>query len=350
MIKKIGYGILILLVAYLLYHYKSVIYGVQQGAGQVKVLLEAQEIADLMADPNFPDSVKEKFTYISTIKDFAEKELGLTPTENYTTFFDQKGKPILWVVTASPEFKVEAYEWEFPIAGGFPYKGFWDIEKAQKEEQKMKDRGFDTEIDEVNAWSTLGWFKDPVLSSMLKDGPARLAELIIHESTHATLYVKDSARFNENLASFVGKKGAELFLTHHFGAESKELNNYIALNERRGIYKNYMRESINQLKTNYETLNDQLSLDEKRAKKKQWIDAIKEGMFGLYFDSAQHDYQKDSVKLRARLDTLVFNNAYFSGFSTYSKELPKLQGQLDKEFNGNLKEMIVYFKNTYESL
>lgn len=341
--KRIAYLLLFILVSFCVYHHESLIYGIQQGSGQVEVLWNAQEIEELIQDENFPDSTKEKFEYISEVKAFAEKELGLTQTENYTTFYDQKGEPILWVVTASPEFKIEAYEWTFPIAGGFPYKGFWDIEKAKKEAEKMKTLDYDTEVDEVNAWSTLGWFKDPVLSSMLNHGPGRLAELIIHESTHATLYVKDSVEFNENLASFVGKIGAELFLKHHFGDSSAEYIEYIRSNKRKTIYKDYMRTEIDVLNEKYESLDSSLSIDVRRARKQEWINEMKEGIFKL-------DYQRDSLELRTRLDSFAFNNAYFSGFSTYSEDLPNLKIQLKKEFNGNLKLMILRFKEKYESL
>ena len=341
--KKVGLVIIGIIIVFLVININAVIYGIQQGSGQAEVLWNAKEIEDLLNDPNFPDSTKQKFRYIQEVKLFAEKQLGLTKTDNYTTFYDQKGKPILWVVTASPGFKVEAHEWDFPIAGSFPYKGFFDLEKARKEKAKFDEKNFDTELDEVNAWSTLGWFRDPILSSMLLDGEGRLAELIIHESTHATLYVKDSVDFNESLASFIGKLGAEQFLAYHFGDTSKQFTDYQNLNNRKEVYKDYMRNRIEWLKGKYESLNNVPSIEEKRTKKEMWIEEIKEGIFSL-------DYKKDSAELRASLDTLVFNNAYFSGFSTYSGNLPQLKEQLDSEFNGDLKEMITSFKKKYESL
>lgn len=343
MIKKLGYGIALVLLAYLSYHYKSVVYGIQQGAGQVEILWNAQEISDLMADSNFPDSTKEKFRLITTIKAFAENRLGLTQTENYTSFYDQKGEPILWVVTASPEFEIKAHQWKFPIAGSFPYKGFFDKEKAEKEQLKFQKLGFDTELAEVNAWSTLGWFRDPILSSMLQRDQGRLADLIIHESTHATLYVKDSVSFNENLASFVGKMGAELFLKEQYGDSSKEFLSYQLKLERNKIYKDYMRLQITALNKKYIDLDSSLDLDSKRELKKQWINEIKKGLLGI-------NYFSDTTKAKERLNSFEFNNAYFSGFNTYSKELPQFHEQLEKEFNGDLKKMIAYFKEKYESL
>ncbi len=340
--KAIGL-IAFVVIGYLLINIKAVIYGVQQGAGQAEVLWNAQDIDDLLIDPNFPDSTKEKFKYIAEVKAFSEEFLGLKQTENYSTFYDQKGKPILWVVTASPEFEIKAYEWSFPIAGSFPYKGAFNIENAKKEKAEMDSKGYDTELDEVNAWSTLGWFKDPVLSSMLQRGPGSLAELIIHESVHATLYVKDSATFNENLASFIGKLGAQEFLAYKFGKQSEELKNYRASFVRRNDYKDFLREEINDLNDFYKNMDSTLTIEFKRALKTQKINEIKEGLFKI-------DFFSDSLKGREWLREVEFNNAYFSGFSTYSSDLPKLERQLQTEFDGDLKKMVTSFKEKYESL
>ena len=335
---KKAYTILLIAVVGLVFiNLKSIIYGLQQGAGQAEVLWNAQEIDDLLADPNFPDSTKQKFSYIAEVKAYSEEFLGLTQTENYSSFYDQKGKPILWVVTASPEFEIKAYEWSFPIAGSFPYKGSFDLEIARGIQDEMIFKGYDTDLDEVNAWSTLGWFNDPILSSMLDRGPGSLAELIIHELIHATLYVKDSATFNENLANFVGKLGAEEFLTYKFGDDSKELNDYVSSRIRRNAYKDYLRKAIEKLNSFYSNIDTPQSLEKRRSLKQLQIEEMKEGLFEINFFS-------DSLNGREWLNKIEFNNAYFSGFSTYSSDLPKLQRQLDTEFQGDLKKMVTSFK------
>lgn len=343
MIRKILLGLLLLIILFLLYNFSAVSYGIQQGIGQAKVLWNAKDISDLMLDENIPDSVKKQFQYIEEVKQYAEDSLGLKPTENYSSFYDQKGKPILWVVTASPEFEIQAKEWCFPIAGCFPYKGSFDIEKAKAEEQIWKEQGYDTELDEVNAWSTLGWFKDPILSSMLKRSEGRLAELIIHESTHATLYVKDSVQFNENLASFIGKKGAELFLEDHFGPSSPELVKYKDRQIKSKIFKDFMRNAIEKLNRLYASLPEDMPIEKKRDKKAKGIEHLKESLL-------KTDYYANDSLGRERLKNFKPNNAYFSGFSTYSKELPELEKQLKTEFKGNLKLMVDSFEKKYESL
>lgn len=341
--RKVLFVILILVVGFVLINLESIVYGLQQGAGQAEVLWNAQEIEELLKDPSFPDSTKEKFKYIAEVKAFSEEFLGLTQTKNYSTFYDQKGKPILWVVTASPEFEIKAFEWSFPIAGSFPYKGSFDIEIAKQIQEEMNFKGYDTELDEVNAWSTLGWFKDPILSSMLQRGPGSLAELIIHESLHATLYVKDSAVFNENLASFIGKLGAQEFLAHKFGVNSEELEKYKASFVRRKKYKDYLRIEIDKLNEFYSNMDTTQTIEKRRILKVGEIERIKEGLFEI-------DFFSDSLKGRKWLEKVEYNNAYFSGFSTYSSDLPKLTEQLQHEFNGDLKKMVTSFKNKYESM
>lgn len=343
MAKKIGLAIFLVVVAFLAINFSAVRYGLQQAAGQAEVLWNAIPIEELRNNSKTPDSILAKFDFIEKVKAFATDSLGLKATDNYTTFYDQKGKPILWVVTASPEFKIEAHEWCFPIAGCFPYKGSFDLETAKSFEQKMKNLGFDTELDEVNAWSTLGWFKDPILSSMMSRSYGRLADLIIHESVHATLYVKDSVQFNENLASFIGKKGAEKFLRFNFGANSKELNNYSTAQEKSVLFRKFMGNQIEKLNSLYAGLDNTLPIEDKRNLKIQWIQNLKDDL--LY-----SSYYRDTIVGKKRLENFNPNNAYFSGFSTYSKEFPQLEKSLEIEFNGNLKQMIRSFEKKYESL
>ena len=343
LLKRIFQVLALLLITFLLYNISAVSYGLQQGIGQAKLLWSVREIDEMLEDPSVEDSVKQKFQLIAAIKKFSDEQLGLSKTDNYTTFYNQKGKPILWTVKASPEFKIEAYKWEFPIAGSFPYKGFFDLEKAKKEENKLKEQGFDTDVNEVSAWSTLGWFRDPILSSMLERSPGRLAELIIHESTHATIYIKDSAQFNENLASFIGRKGADQFLAFHYGVNSTERINYQKLLKRKEFFRNYMQEAIVNLSEKYQGMDTTLSMEQKRQLKAKWVMELKDGL------AKSRYYDNDSLAAIS-LKEFQPNNAYFSGFNTYADEIPILEKQLKQKFNGDLKAMILSFKSKGLSL
>ncbi len=338
MIKKVILTLVISLLLYLGYHFKSLIYGLQQAKGQAEVLWNAEEIESLVQNPNFPDSTKAKFDFIQQVRKFAQEEIGLAESENYTTFYDQKGKPILWVVTASPEFKIEAYEWDFPIAGNFSYKGFFNLAKAKAESEKLQKMGFDTEIDEVNAWSTLGWFRDPILSSMLNKKEGRLAELIIHELTHATIYIKNDVQFNENLATFIGRKGAELFLRKTYGPATKELSDYQLTLERKELFKKWVWQSKQKLDSLYNSFSSTLSTEEKRRLKSQALLECKNQLM-------LSNYYSDSLEATKRLEAFKPNNAFFSGVSTYHAEQDNFDQKLQDEFNGNLKAFVASFVN-----
>lgn len=204
-----------------------VVYGLRMAKGQLTIVFGARPITEVLADPATADSVKTKLKLIQEIRQFAFDSIGLKPNENYTEFFDQHGKRLIYVVTACEPFALRPHQWHFPVLGDVPYKGFFIREKAEAEEQKMKSLGYDTDIGGASGWSTLGWFKDPVLSQMLNYDEGDLAELIIHELTHGTIFVKDSVDYNENLASFIGFKGALWFLESKYGKDSPQYREYL---------------------------------------------------------------------------------------------------------------------------
>lgn len=337
MSKRIFASILLLVSVYLIYHHKSVGYGLIQAKGQAEVLWNAVPIKKLMEDPNFPDSVKEKIRFISTVRNYAQTELGLKESENYTTFYDQKNKPILWVVTASPEFEIEAYEWDFPIAGSFAYKGFFNYNLAKEEAAKIESKGYDTEIDEVSAWSTLGWFNDPILSSMLNREEGRLCELIIHELTHATIFLKNENKLNENLATLIGREGAKRFLEDQFGKDSPVLKTYLVSLKRKKLFKSISLDAKKRLDSLYSSFSANTTIQEKRNLKQMLLNDYKRKLNKLPYYSTKKGQEN-------RLEHFKPNNAFFSGLSTYHEDQDSLLSILESNYNGNLKAFIQSLK------
>ena len=201
-------------------------YATAQGIGQLRIVWNARPISEVLTDPSTPDSISERLKFVGQVRKYAIDSLGLNDTKNYTTYYDQHGQEILWVVTACDPFQLKEKVWEFPIVGKVPYKGFFSPEKAKEEALIWKQNGLDVSVRNPGGWSTLGWFTDPVLSSMLTRSKGDLASLIIHEMAHATIYVKDSSTFNENLASFIGDEGARKFLIDTYGKDSPEWKDY----------------------------------------------------------------------------------------------------------------------------
>ena len=150
---------------------------------------------------------------VPKIKAFGVQRLGLKKTNNFEGYYQTDQKGVTFVVTAAPKNRLESYQWWFPVIGSVPYKGFFNPLDAQALQNELEQAGLDVWIFAAPAYSTLGWFKDPVTSPMLRSGLFDLAETLFHEMAHERLYIKGQGDFNEQLASFVGQKGAIAFMT-----------------------------------------------------------------------------------------------------------------------------------------
>jgi len=165
----------------------------------------------------------EEFVRLVTdIRKFAAEELGLKMSKNYTRYVELDRDYLAAVVSASARDSFRRHEWNYPVVGRMPYKGFFDVEDARKERDRLEKKDLDVWIRGVDAFSTLGWFRDPLYSYMRKYSPARLADLIIHESLHATVFIKGQVQFNEELAEFVGTQGARLYIISRYGEDSDQ--------------------------------------------------------------------------------------------------------------------------------
>lgn len=189
----------------------SVSYIVDQGIGQWKLLNRARPVDEVLKSPNTDTATKEALLQVRAAKKFAVEELHLKATKNYETYVALDDPYLSYIVTSADSLKLEGKTWKFPIIGEVPYLGFFDKAKAKAyatelEQQSPKP---DVWIRGASAFSSLGWFPDPLYSSMIKGGNEReIFDLIIHESLHATLWIPGSVDFNESLASFVGMKGS----------------------------------------------------------------------------------------------------------------------------------------------
>ncbi|MBV8878545.1 MAG: aminopeptidase [Planctomycetaceae bacterium] len=196
-------------------------YLITQGYGQLRILLDSRAIDDLLADPAVPDQTKLKLLLVREIKSFGEHELGLNRSANYESFYDTKGKPITYIVSACRKDRFQPHTWWFPIVGDVPYKGFFAKADAEAEAAALEKENYDVSLGMAAAYSTLGYFPDPVLSTMLSYPDEQLAALILHELTHGTIYLPGGTEFNEGLASFVGWQGALEFARRRKGIHSE---------------------------------------------------------------------------------------------------------------------------------
>lgn len=192
-------------------------------AGQARIVCGRVPIERaLETDRDLRPDERAALALVPEIRRFAIERLGLRDTGSYRTFYDTGGGPVSWNVSAAPRTLLEPHLWRFPFVGEAPYKGFFDLEKAREEAHRLARDGLDVYVRPVAAYSTLGWFDDPVFRPMLGGGAGDLARTIIHEMVHATVFRPGDAEFNESLATFLGEEGALRFLDEKFGPDSVE--------------------------------------------------------------------------------------------------------------------------------
>jgi predicted aminopeptidase len=342
MFRKAFLGVGVLAFAALTWQFELISYGIGQLKGQLHIVMKARPVEEYLQNDTVADSLKQKLLLVQEIREYAISSLGVNDSENYTTLYDQKGKPVLWAVTGSEPYALKPKEWKFPFLGAFTYKGYFDHRKALQEEGKLKAEGYDTSVRTVGGWSTLGWFKDPILSNMLYRSEGDLANLIIHELTHATLYVKNDVDFNENLASFIGDKGAEAFLADKYGKDSKEFRAYIHSKEDYQLFSEHILNGAAELDTLYKTFPQDMPEEDKARQKKQLIKKIiaKADTLKLH-QPERYEWFNEELEL---------NNAYFMSFVRYRSKQNNFEKEFKEKFNEDLKAYLEYLKKTYPSM
>jgi predicted aminopeptidase len=229
-VRALGLAVALLLGGCLMPRYLA-----QAASGQLALLHDARPIDDVVRDPDVPLSTRELLAEIPSIKVFAKKQ-GLKVTRNYRTFVQLDRDYAVYFVGAASRLSFTPRMWCFPIAGCFAGLGWFDEDEAVKFRDELEAAGYDAMARPASAYSTGGWFPDPLLSSMLPDGDpatldeetgfADLANVFLHESTHATVFIPDEPYFNEGLAEYVGDQLADALLVERYGDPSPEVQTY----------------------------------------------------------------------------------------------------------------------------
>jgi predicted aminopeptidase len=192
-------------------------YLIHAGAGQFRLLYHSIRVEDALQDDSLSPEQKDRLRLVARIKDFGEKELGLKQTKNYQKIYLKSHHPPIYTVSAAPKDRLIRITWWFPVVGNMPYLAFFNPESAQIEKNRLLKKNLDVTLGVADAYSTLGWFKDPVTLNLIEGSTVGLVDTILHEMTHTTLYIKGQGEFNEGLAVLVGKVGAHLFLEKNYG-------------------------------------------------------------------------------------------------------------------------------------
>ena len=178
---------------------------------EAKILSRRQPISELVADPSTPKVAREKLKVVLAARKYAKDSLRLRTKDSFTTYSRLDHDTLVLVVSAAYRDTLKAYTWWFPIVGRVPYKGYFDFNAARRAAEDLKSEGFDVYVRPSDAFSTLGFFNDPLLSTSLRADSLDLANTVIHEVTHNTFYAPGQAPFNESFAMFVGARGAAAF-------------------------------------------------------------------------------------------------------------------------------------------
>lgn len=194
----------------------------QSAGGQLEIWRHEAPIERLLADPALQPELRAQLERVLRIRDYASRELGLPDNRSYRSYADLARPFVVWNVFAAPEFSLQPQQWCFPFAGCVNYRGYFSEAGAKAMAARLAAEGHDVHVGGVPAYSTLGWFADPVLNTFIRHPEPELARLLFHELSHQVVYVQDDSVFNESFATVVERAGLERWLNDHGSAEDRE--------------------------------------------------------------------------------------------------------------------------------
>lgn len=288
----------------------SVPYLFHVSTGHLRLIEKREDIEQVIQDDALSPSDIEKLKLVLEIREFSINRLGLNANGHYTQFVKLNREAVAYNLVVCPKDALTPYSWWFPFAGRLGYLGFFNKRYAMEVQDEYKEKGYDTYVRGVSAYSTLGWFNDPVLSSMLTYSEEGLANLIIHELAHGTVYKKGDTEFNEGVATFIGNVGSIQFLVQKYGKNS--LPSLRAVDRERDdlLFSRFMEEARKSLEAFY---RQPLPIEEKIKRRETEFKRIKEKFLHLkpQFKTSSYAY----------FEKLPFNNAVLAGFGQYYKDL-----------------------------
>lgn len=188
----------------------SPLYIMRAGWEEAKILSNRETIDEKLQEPNIDPELKKKLQLVTQARSYA-KQLEMVPGGSFSSYSDIGRDVLVWVLSACPKTTLAQKTWWFPVVGRLPYKGFFELEDAKKEASSLKEDNFDVFLRTSAAFSTLGWFDDPLLSTITALPTHTVVETVFHEICHNTVWINNNGSFNETLASFVGMQAASLF-------------------------------------------------------------------------------------------------------------------------------------------
>jgi predicted aminopeptidase len=295
-------------------------YLMQAAGGQYRLLRQRVPIDTLLADPLTPPALRARLNEVHAARAFASAELGLPDNQSYRSYADI-GRPfVVWNVVAAPEFSLQPRHWCFPVAGCVAYRGYFHEQRARQLALELEARGFDVVVEGVPAYSTLGRFADPVISSMLRYDDDELAATIFHELAHQLIYVKNDSEFNEAFATTVEEVGLTHWLAHR--GEPQRIGRFHTEQEREAALLALLRPARTQLAAVYAS---GAPVAELRAGKRRILAELADGIHALERRQGVH-YPVYDEWIASGL-----NNAQLAAIATYYDCVPGFKRLLAEE-------------------
>jgi predicted aminopeptidase len=246
-------------------------YYAQSIDGHFAMLRAARPIPELVADPGTAESLKQRLQRAQQIRAFASQQLGLPENGSYRSYADLQRAYVVWNVFAAPELSLELKQWCYPMVGCAAYRGYFDRDSADSAAAALRAEGYEVNVTGVPAYSTLGWFSDPLLNTFIGGTEGQLAGLIFHELAHQVVFVGGDTTFNESFATAVEREGVRRWLAAH-GDDASRMA-YAQFAQRRQEFLNLLLQYRGLLFQNYQS---QQADELKRARKQQLFASLKE--------------------------------------------------------------------------
>jgi predicted aminopeptidase len=324
------------LLCFLLTGCGNLFYFSKLGWHQSFITFQSVPVQEVLRDKTLEDEAKKKIHIIQEVKRYGEERLGLLRTGSYTKYFEVK-RPVLHIITASEKDRLHLHHWNFPIIGRATYKSFFTLKGVLKEKESLEKKGYETYLQQAAAYSTLGWLKDPIFSTMLKWDEPTLANIILHEMAHATVYFKGGTDFNEQVATFIGNRGAINFLAEKYGPGSKEMALAIDYQGDDLLFSKWIDQAYKRLSEFYDR---PVSREEKVRGREEIFQSIQEK-----FTEMQDQFKTDCYK---GFERKKLNNAVLMAYRRYFHRLDRFEA-LYERLGKDLKKVVEFFKEIKSS-
>lgn len=286
-------------------------YYMQAASGQWEVMRKRESLQSVMDDPRTSPELVNRLRTLNEARDFSVAELGLPDNRSYRSYAALDRDYVAWNVFAAPEFSLQAKQWCYPIAGCVSYRGYFSRQAAVRESQRLAKNGFDVAVGGVAAYSTLGKFNDPILSTMMNWDDVDLAALLFHELAHQVVYVKDDTAFNESFATAVEEIGVRRWLESR--GEQANMADYVARRDLQQSLSSLVASTRAALESVYES---NLDAEQKRVRKQSLFAA-------LALDASTEIERSGST--RAAWLSGELNNARLIPMTLYEGRLPSFR-------------------------